>query len=270
MKTIPQPLRWHGGKAYQAGHIIAQMPPHTRYCEPYFGGGAVLFAKSPEGVAEFVNDIHGDLVGFYRVLREKAKFEEFQRMVEATPFSPVEFNAAKTILQSTSCSDVERAHAFFVRYRQSRQGLAKCFATPTSRTRRGMNEQVSAWLTAVDGLAEAHARLRRVEVRQQDAVDFIQELDSEQTLFYLDPPYLHETRSTRNCYEFEMTPEQHQALLDVLQTIKGKFLLSGYPSTMYDTAAQRAGWNRSDLAIDNKASSAKKKEKKTECLWRNF
>jgi DNA adenine methylase len=276
MSTAQQPLKWHGGKSYLAKRIIELMPPHTRYCEPFAGGLAVLFQKPCEGVSEFVNDLNHDLTLFWSTLQHEELFEQFQRIVQAVPLSQAEWVGSDLDDQvphpRAKWSIVERAVAFFIRYRQSRQGLGKDFCTPTSRTRRGMNENVSAWLSAVDGLPEAHARLRRVEIRNQDACEFIQKLDSPDTLFYCDPPYLHETRhkSATDAYECEMTVEQHQELLRTLGAIQGKFLLSGYPSSIYEGAREVYGWHRIDIEIDNKSSGAKVKAKKIESLWMNY
>lgn len=133
-----------------------------------------------------------------------------------------------------------------------------------------MNENVSAWLSAVDGLPEAHERLRRVEIRNMDAVDFIKKYDHEKALFYLDPPYLHETRVTTKDYEHEMTEDDHNNLLSRLAVTNGKFILSGYRSHLYDLWAASNGFRRVEKQIDNKASGKKTKEKKTECLWMNY
>jgi DNA adenine methylase len=134
-----------------------------------------------------------------------------------------------------------------------------------------MNEQVSAWLTAVDGLPEFHQRLRRVEIRCKDAVELILELDSPATLFYLDPPYLHETRSTTSEYgAYEMSREQHVKLLATLAGIEGKFILSGYRSELYNRFAKKCGWRRVDFDLPNNASSAATKERKIECVWCNY
>lgn len=274
--SIASPIKRHGGKYFLAKRFVELMPPHTRYCEAFFGSGAVLFEKQFEGISEFVNDLDRHLANFWTVLRHEHLFSAFQRAVECTPLSQDEFTIASNLKCLEWNGDIPsegkilRAVAFFVRNRQSRQALEKSFCTPSSRTRRGMNENVSAWLSAVEGLPEIHARLKRVEVRNQDAVDFIQELDADYTLHLCDPPYCHSTRSATKAYEHEMTDEQHAALLDTLSQVKGKFMLSGYQSEMYDNAATKHGWNRHDFVIDNKSSSAKVKEKKTECLWCNF
>ena len=133
-----------------------------------------------------------------------------------------------------------------------------------------MNEQASSLLTAIEGLPEIHERLKSVVILNDDAVKVIKQQDGEKTLNYLDPPYLHETRFSTGEYENEMSKAQHFALLDCLGHIEGKFILSGYPSKLYDDVAERFGWRCVEKQIDNKASSKKTKEMKTECLWMNF
>ena len=145
------------------------------------------------------------------------------------------------------------------------------FATLSrNRTRSGMNEQVSAWLNVVEGLPDVHERLRSVVILNQSACEVIKKQDGEHTLFYCDPPYLHETRATTGEYAFEMTESQHRELLDVLSGISGRFMLSGYPSELYREWEERHGWKRHETLIDNKAAAGKVKEKKTECLWCNY
>lgn len=264
------PLKWHGGKHYLAKEIVKRFPPHVHYVEPFFGGGAVLFAKSGsqiEGVSEVVNDLNHGLMDFWYCLKHEHHFQEFLRIVEATPFSSEEFRSS--FLQSSNLP--MQAARFFVRYRQSRQGLGKDFATLSrNRTRRGMNEQVSSWLSAIEGLPEAHERLKRVVILNDDALKVIRQQDGPNTLFYCDPPYLHETRATTNDYEHEMTEEQHEDLLLTLSKIQGKFILSGYPHPLYLDLAGKLDWRCDEIQIDNKASGKKTKEIKTECLWMNF
>lgn len=263
------PLKWHGGKSYLADWIIERMPPHTHFVETHAGGLAVLLRKDPEGVSEVVNDLDGDLTNFWSVLKDFRAFEKFQRQIYATPFSEVEFDQAAEF--DSKDSAVDRAVKFFIRCRQSRQGLRKDFATLSkNRTRRGMNEQVSSWLTAIDGLPEIYERLKRVVILNEDAVKVIRREDSPSTLFYLDPPYLHDTRVVKGAYFFEMTGDDHEKLLAVLSGIQGKFVLSGYRSDLYDDAAERYGWRRVDREIDCKASSAKEKPKRIESLWMNY
>lgn len=267
--AISSPLKWHGGKHYLARRIVGLMPPHLHYVEPYFGGGAVLLAKPPEGVSEVVNDLDGDLTCFWRVLQEASTFAAFRRLVEATPFSEVEWKLAT---QSPPAGIVGRAWAFFVKCRMSLAGRMTAFTGITkTRTRRGMNGEASAWLSAVEGLPEVHARLKRVViVGPRPALEVIKAHDGPDTLFYLDPPYLHETRATTGEYRHEMTEADHDELLAALHDVQGKFLLSGYRSRLYDEAAGFGGWVRHDFDLANHAAGGGSKRRMTECVWCNF
>lgn len=266
---LTQPIKWHGGKHYLAAKIVALMPPHVHYVEPFAGGLSVLLAKSPEGVSEVVNDLHGELAHFYSVLRSPTEFAQFARLCEATPFSE---SLYRDIGPDTSAPlPVDRAWRFFVRCRQSLAGRMDSFTGITkTRTRRGMNNEVSAWLGAIEGLPAVHARLKRVLVLNRPARGVVRGQDGEQTLFYLDPPYLHETRKTTGEYAHEMTAEQHAELLTTLADVRGKFLLSGYRSKLYDDAAESHGWTRHDFELPNNAASGKYKRRMTESVWCNF
>ena len=270
------PLKWHGGKHYIAKQIIALFPPrdsYVHYVEPFFGGGSVLFEHDSEGKSEVVNDLNGELTNFWSVLQSPVGFAQMRRDLENIPLSINEFDKAQATLSEPveSSVPVDRAVAFFIRYRQSRQGLGKDFATLSrNRTRRGMNEQASSWQSAIDGLPEAHARLKRVVILNSEAGKVICQQDGDKTVFYCDPPYLHETRKATDAYECEMSAVEHESLLQCLSRINGRFLLSGYPSRLYDHFAEAYKWRRVDIQIDNKASSAKTKEIKTECVWLNY
>jgi DNA adenine methylase len=297
MKTLTQPLKWHGGKYYLRKWIVGLMPPHLHYVEPFFGGGSVLLARDPDrnwfaaeslqlpaayqGCSEVVNDRHGELTNFWRVLQNPEDFEAFYHRIQSTPFSEVEFDEAlQCACNAEGQGDrvdrddedrVERAVGFFILARQSRQGLMRDFATLSrNRTRSRMSEQVSAWLSVVAGLPDVHQRLQRVVILNQDALDVIRRQDGEHTLFYCDPPYVHETRASTGEYAHEMSEAQHRQLLEVLAGIRGRFMLSGYPSPLYSEWEKRHGWNRHEYLIDNKAAAGKVKETKTECLWCNF
>jgi DNA adenine methylase len=267
-RKLTKPVKWHGGKDYIAPRIIEEMAPHTHFVEAFAGGLSVLIRKDGEGISEVVNDLNGELTNFWKTLQSEELYTKIQRRIEAIPFSQVEFLAA---IDNTSQDPLDRTVAFFVRMRQSRQGLGRDFATLSrNRTRRGMNEQASSWLGAIEGLPEIHARLKRVVVMNVDAIKLIKQQDGPQTLFYCDPPYVHETRSSTGEYgDFEMTLEQHRELLAVLAAIKGKFILSGYHNRLYDQWADKHGFRCVEIEIDNKASSKKTKDKKVECLWKN-
>jgi DNA adenine methylase len=274
------PLKWHGGKYYLAKRIVELMPRHLHYVEPFFGGGAVLLNRDPDdpklwlspasplnGVSEVVNDINGRLVNFWRTLQDPAKFEKFRRRVEAIPISRKDWELAHN--HEYGKDAIADAVAFFVDCRQSRSGLMTCFTAITrNRTRRQMNGNASEWLSAVDGLPEIHARLRRVIIENMPAVELIQREDTPSTLFYCDPPYLHETRASTDAYAHEMTEAEHKQLLRVLGECKGKVMLSGYASPLYDSALK--GWKRHTFDLPNNAAGGETKRRMTEVVWCNF
>ena len=274
---ISPPLKWHGGKTYLA-EWIRSFDPAGSYCHrvhPYGGGLGEFWNWPHEGVSEVVNDIDGRLTNFYRCLQDYNLFAYIRRLLETMPFSSLEWKLASDWLddEKRPLIGISAHHAamFFVLVRQSRQGLMKDFATLSrNRTRRGMNEQVSSWLTAIEGLPEVHERLKRVVIENMPAVELIRREDGPNTLFYLDPPYMHETRTVTNAYAHEMRHEQHDALLCVLNEIRGRFMLSGYHCDLYDEWAKAHRFVCHEKQIDNKAGSGETKRTMTECLWCNF
>jgi DNA adenine methylase len=278
--SLNPPLKWHGGKHYLARRIVALMPPHRHYVEPYAGGLAVLLGRDPadpglwadngsgqRGVSEVANDLNGRLVNFWRVLRDQDTFAQFARQVQAIPLSRSEWDAAHG--HEYGESPVADAVAFFVDCRQSLAGRQRGFTAITrTRTRRGMNGNASEWLSAVDGLPAVHERLRSVVLECMPAVELIRREDTPGTLFYCDPPYLHETRATKKVYAFEMTEAGHRELLAVVRQCKGKVMVSGYPCPLYDEAL--SGWTRHTFDLPNHAAGGRSKGRETEVLWCNF
>lgn len=272
MAKLTKPIKIHGGKDGLAPKIVKLFPKtYLSYVEPYAGGCSVLLAADPEGHSEVINDIDGELMNFWEVLQVPEWFDSFSRIINAIPFSEKTFNDLPD-LYVYSHVEIRRAIKFFIMCRQSLSGRRKDFtAISTNRVRRGMNEQVSAWLTAVEGLPAVHERLKRVLILNRKALDVILQLDNWQTLFYLDPPYLHETRRTIKEYgQFEMSADDHNQLLQVLTLIKGKFILSGYRSELYDGYAKHHKWRRVEFKQPNSAAGGKKKRIMTECCWMNY
>ena len=287
-KPVDSPLKWHGGKSYLAKKIVVLFPPkcknpnnpdkddpgYLHYVEPFAGGLSVLLANDPKGVSEVVNDKHGPLTNFWQILKSPYYFRFFEQSVQATPFSDKHWNDAAKRLSNHLGMDYpcwEMAADFFVVCRQSLAGRMDAFAPRSrSRTRQGMNEQVAAWLSCVDGLPQVHARLKRVLILNGDALEVIRKEDGPRTLFYLDPPYLHSTRTTTGEYEHEMDTESHAKLLDTLKQLKGRFLLSGYHSDLYDRWAAEGDYRCYEFDISNNAAGGKEKRRMVECVWSNY
>jgi DNA adenine methylase len=282
MAKLIQPLKYFGGKHYLAPKIIALMPDHIHYVEPFAGGLSVLLHKDPRGISEVANDVDGDLTNFWTVMADVSLFPEFRRLAEATPFCEAIWDSASQQLHLNGLpesdplrvvlSPVQRAWAYFVTCRQSMGARMEEFAPLSrNRVRRGMNEQASAWLTAVEGLPAVHERLKRVVILNRDFPEVFSSQDSPNTLFYCDPPYIigrDEIRTTSDIYRNEMANPRHLELLEIIRACKGKVMISGYRSNMYDAAL--VDWNRREFNMPNQAAKGPVKRRMIECLWCNF
>lgn len=267
MKRLYPPLRYHGGKYELASKLIALMPPHLHYVEPYFGGGHVLLAKDPEGVSEVANDINGELMAFWQVLRNGHLLDELTLRLFMTPVSEQMFEWANCPAGPEDPKVIVAAK-LFVRFRLSRQGLGKDFATLSrTRTRRGMNEQVSQYLGAIEGLPEVHERLQRVVILNRDALDVIYQQDGPNTFYFLDPPYMTETR-TAGGYDYDVNREHHEDLLESIQRVKGKVMLSGYMNPLY--RYELNDWRLVTFDRAKNSSSSATKPRAVECVWMNY
>lgn len=224
---------WYGGKYSHLDWLLPLLPEAQHYCEPFGGSAAVLINRNPSPV-ETYNDIDGDVVNFFHILRTRK--EELLEAIGLTPFSREEFEQA--IQENTEdVSDLERARRFFVRARQVRTGLAQtassgrwAYCLLTSRA--GMAGAVSRWLGSVEGLSEIAQRPLRVQIEHAHAIEVIKRYDSTDTLFYCDPPYPHDSRGDSNAYAYEMTDDDHRKLADILHNVKGKVALSSYKSSL--------------------------------------
>lgn len=268
-------LKYHGGKHHLAPRIAALFPAHTHYVEPFFGSGAVMLAKDPEGVSEVANDIDGRLMNFWAVLQSGCGRDALVELLVGTPFSQEQFRwAARQLARGCEVrfpeGCVSCAHAFFVVCRQSMAGRQQEFSPLSrTRTRRGMNEQAAAWITAAGMLPEVHGRLRRVALLNLPALEVMEQEDGEGTLHYLDPPpYVPGTRASPQVYRHEMTDSQHFDLVSLCRTLKGKVALSGYPNAMYDEVLK--AWNRHDFDLPNHSAKGPAKGGVTERLWVNW
>lgn len=257
---------WYGGKFSHLDWLLPLLPEVHQYCEPFAGSGAVLLNRKPAAV-ETYNDIDGDVVNFFKLLREKP--DELARAIALTPFSREEFHLAITG-STKGKSSLERARRFYVRARQARTGLAQTatlgrWANCKNTSRSGMSGVVSRWLGGVEGLEEIAQRLLRVQFENRPALDVIRLYDDSNTLFYCDPPYLHETRGDAKAYGFEMDQEEHRELADTLRSCKGKVAISGYRCALMDRLY--TGWRRFD-APEKFCHSIK--QPRQECLWMNY
>jgi DNA adenine methylase len=257
---------WYGGKYSHLDWLLPLLPTATHYCEPFGGSAAVLINREPSPV-ETYNDIHGELVNFFCVLREQG--DALTKAIGLTPFSREEFEAAISE-PPENLSQLERARRFYILARQVRTGLAQKassgrWAHCKLTSRAGMAGAVSRWLGAVEDLPLIAQRLLRVQIEHAPAIEVIQRYDSEETLFYCDPPYPHGSRTDANAYANEMTDDQHRELSRVLRTVKGKVALSSYHCDLMDELYN--DW-RQVKSGERTIHSVKKM--RTEVLWVNY
>ncbi len=257
---------WYGGKFSHLNWLLPLLPPATHYCEPFGGSAAVLLNRDPSPV-ETYNDLDGEMVNFFRVLRDHK--DALIEAIGLTPFSRKEFEQSISA-SLASVSDLERARRFYIRARQVRTGLAQTassgrWAHCRLTSRAGMAGAVSRWLGSVEALPEIAQRLLRVQIEHDAAINVIWRYDSEETLFYCDPPYPHRTRGDSNAYQYEMTDAEHVELADVLNRVKGRVALSGYHCDLLDQLYR--DWMVIE-APPKKIHSVK--TERTEVLWVNY
>lgn len=257
---------WYGGKFSHLDWLLPLLPAAHHYCEPFSGSAAVLLNRAPSPI-ETYNDIDGEVVNFFKVLRDDP--ENLMRAIALTPFSREEFYRAING-SSRGVSAFERARRFYIRARQTRTGLAQTatlgrWANCKNTSRAGMSGVISRWFGGVESLSEIGERLLRVQIENRPAIDVIRLYDSPTTLFYCDPPYLHQTRGDSKAYGFEMDEEQHHELARALHRIQGKAAVSGYRCKLMDKLFQ--GWRRFDAPVKQCHSIKKTRQ---ECLWMNY
>ena len=257
---------WYGGKFSHLDWMLPLLPKSHHYCEPFGGSAAVLLNRDPSPV-ETYNDLDGEVVNFFRVLREQK--DALIEAIGLTPFSREEFYHACT-KPSAPISQLERARRFFVRARQVRTGLAQTaslgrWANCKNTSRAGMSGVVSRWLGSVEKLPFIAERLMRVQIENRPAVEVIKLYDSSDTFFYCDPPYAHETRGDSKAYGFEMNDAEHERLFTVLNRIEGKAAVSGYDGPLYNRLFK--SWCRIDAPAKQCHSIKKMRQ---EVLWVNY
>lgn len=248
MTRLRPVMRYHGGKHKLAPWIVSQLPAHRIYVEPYGGAASVLLCK-PRSYAEVYNDLDGDVVNVFRVLRDPGQAAELRRLLELTPFSRDEFHATAAGEVEGVSDPIERARRTVFR---SFSGFGSAASNNTYMTGFRSNSNRSGRPPAMDWrnypafIDRFTDRLRGVVLENREALDVMRQHDGPATLFYVDPPYAHETRNLTNqhTYKHEMSDDQHRALADALSGLRGMVVLSGYRCGLYDEMF--ATWVRVD------------------------
>jgi len=250
-------LRWHGGKWLLAPWIIGHFPQHEAYVEPYGGGASVLLRK-PAARLEVYNDLDGEVVNLFRVLRSKP--EELCEAVRLTPFARAEFSEAYEMAED----DIERARRMLIR---SHMG----FGSNAVHRRSGFRAAglragvlpVHNWSDMPEVVRSVGERFRSVVIENRDAKKVMASNDGCDVLHYVDPPYVFETRGDKGKdYAHELSDDDHAELLTFLRGLSGMVVLSGYPSELYEEIL--TGWHRV-----KRIAMADGARERTEVLWIN-
>lgn len=254
------PFPYFGGKMSVADRIVDLLPPHRHYVEPFAGSLSVLLAKKPAPF-ETVNDLHAELMTFWRVLRSRP--DELVRACALTPHSRVEYAAAADL---TAADELETARRVWVRLSQSRSGLLRKTGWRHYIDPAGSSSSMPDYLSGYVGrLAAAAERLHSVSLECRPALEVVEAYSrSAEVCLYVDPPYLGSVRNGTN-YAHEMpSAVEHEALIEALLRARAAVVLSGYASDLYDTAL--AGWTRVEIPTfnGNAGSGAR-----TEVVWSN-
>lgn len=255
-------MRYHGGKFRLAPWIISHFPNHAVYVEP-FGGAASVLMRKPRSHGEVYNDLDGDIVNVMRVLRDDALRNKLVEVLVFTPYARAEF----TLTWEPSDDPVECARRTLVR---AEMGFGSAGTTQKATgfridTKRNYCNAMHVWARIPDKLAAFGQRLQGVLIENRPALDVLTNHDTRNTLFYVDPPYVHDTRKRGGSasYRHEMRDEDHRLLLTALLELDGMVILSGYPHAMYED--QLRGWQRVEKRTN--ISGRKGSSIRTEVLW---
>lgn len=271
---ITQPvMRYHGGKFRLADFIIDHFPEHRCYVEPFGGAGSVLMKKH-RAYAEVYNDMDGEIVNVFRVLRDPDMCEALVRACVNTPYSRSEFELA--FEESEDLDPVERARRTLFR---AQSGFGSAGATKGSTGFRIDSERAYGlsshlWANYPAALSQFTTRLSGVIVENRPALSVMLQHDAPDTLHYLDPPYVWDTRyggsdgiDKGRCYRHELTNEDHRAFLAAALELEGMVIISGYMSDLYHKTLTNSGW----VLRTKKAqiSGYRGTASRTECIWMN-
>jgi len=265
MKIVERPaLRYHGGKFRLAPWVMQFFPRHQVYTEA-FGGAAGVLLRKQRSHGEVYNDLDGDVVNFFRVLRDPVMRAQLEEAVRLTPYAREEFEVA----WEPTGDPLERARRTAIR---AQMGFGSAGATKGTTglrtdTKRKFTTAQQDWASYPPAIAAAGERFAGVLIENRPAIDVLQQHDSPETLHFVDPPYVHETRvlRARGGYRHEMSDEDHEDLLSTLQRLQGMVVLCGYETDLYNDVL--VGWQvrRTEARI----SAGRGTALRTECVWLN-
>ncbi len=257
------PISYYGGKQSMVKDILPLIPKHKIYVEPFFGGGAIYWAKEPSQ-CEVVNDVNMNIVNFYEVL--KHNYFDLRKKIEATLHSREVYKKAMVVYDCPwlfADEPVVRAWAFWV---VTTQGFScKIGSWGYDRDKRAKTIQ-----NKVDSFTEdLSERMRYTQIEQNEAHKVIASRDSKDTFVYADPPYIDSNQGHYGGYSHE----NYRRDLDALANMKGKFLLSSYPSEILDEYVKKYNW--CSVEVDKvlcagNGADFKQRKRKVEVLTANY
>lgn len=268
-KKLRPPVKTHGGKYYLSNWIIENFPEGYEdftYLEPMCAGASVFLNKNPSK-QEVLNDLDKGIICVLKSLRDEPK--EFISKIKRIRYTERVFNSALKKSQADFEDYIEHAINEYVLRRMSRGGLKKAFAW-SDRKRGGKPGDVNAWSTMIKELSEIAKRIQNTTILNKNALEVFKIWDEEDTLTYFDPPYLPNTREkhSTNIYEYEMSVDDHVNFLNLVKNARGKVIISGYSSPLYNRNLK--GWRTKRKNIANNSGQGKTKERRIEVIWMNY
>ena len=227
------PLTYYGGKQQLSSLINSLIPEHSVYVEPFFGGGAVFFAKPPSKM-EVINDINKALINFYRVI--KTNYSKLEKEIKSTLHSRDSYRRAMVIYHNSDMFDeVQNAWAVWALANQCYSSILGSSWGYNLKNNTGsvrLNNKRNKFSI------ELAQRLERVQIECTDGLELITKFDNSNVFFYIDPPYFNSNKGHYRNY----SESDFERLLVSLSSIKGKFLLSSYPSALLDKYVKENNW----------------------------
>jgi DNA adenine methylase len=268
---IHAPIKSYGGKGSNSmlKTIYSFFPENYNIMiEPFMGSMVVTLNNPVEKCAEFVNDLNLNIYSLYKVIQDEEQFYKLKEKLDLTCYHEQLFIDSKNALK-TDLNELDRAYYFFIVNRMSFNGNNTSFGKNSS-IRRNMSKSTSDFLSTIDGLEEIHKRLSKIVITNLNGLKLIEKFkDFDNTFFYLDPPYAHETRTSAR-YEIDFTPAQQIELVNLIKNAKAKFLLSGYDNELYENnLVKECNWNKYSYSV-NTITGKHEPKTKTEMLWYNY
>jgi len=259
------PFNYFGGKSTWVDELEYYFPNHVHFVDVFCGSMAVTLNKIPSKL-DTANDLDSSIYNFFKVLREYP--EELIRQLMLTAVSREEYEKAFPI-QGENISNIEHARRFFVRCRMSFQGtgLKKStgFNACINTSEKSKSKNVNKYFSAIEKLPEIVSRIQDVQIECMDYKQLIEKYDRPGTFFYCDPPYELRMRKYKKWYNHEFEDKDHKKMVEILNNVEGKVMISGYESDMYKKLL--SGWYFVKL---QQRGHSRKKEKIQECIWMNY